>query len=160
MYPGCAAPRVQSTDWSDLRRRGCATGGLVVASVRSIWTSSRRTVWRGAGPDRAVRCRDSTAYRARRECAWHVRAAVPVWASSQPGNDRSDPIRRYHAHDLRRLLLGLLTTSVKASMDTVDNDLRAFAIQLIQLELATAAKPYRRVPCWVATPPRRLRLLG
>ncbi len=32
------------------------------------------------------------------------------------------------------LVLGLLTSSVKASFDTVDNDLRTFSIQLIQLD--------------------------
>ena len=32
------------------------------------------------------------------------------------------------------LVLGLLTSSGKASFDTVDNDLRGFAIQLIQLD--------------------------
>jgi hypothetical protein len=32
------------------------------------------------------------------------------------------------------LVLGLLTSSVKASFDTVDNDLRSFSIQLIQLD--------------------------
>lgn len=32
------------------------------------------------------------------------------------------------------LVLGLLTSTVKASYDTVDNDLRSFAIQLIQLD--------------------------
>ena len=61
------------------------------------------------------------------------------------------------------LVLGLLTSSVKASFDTVDTDLRGVAIQLIQLDRSLRIYGSETLPariCCAAIPLRRSRPLG